>query len=102
MPPTTGATTLADTNPSAHRLVAWPWRERGKAATAMDWPMGIIGAATTPWAKRQKTSSHRLVAMPQPARVTTKPRIESRNNRLRPSLVDSQPTQPVTTEEPMT
>ena len=40
--------------------------------------------------------------MAQPTSVTVKPAMASRNRRRRPSAEDSQPTQPVTIEAPIT
>src|SRR5262245_26202214 len=91
MLPTIGPTTGPNTAPMPHITMAAGCRWRGKVASRIAWPSGMMGAPKQPWAMRAKIKVSRLPARPHSRDDTVKPSTV-KNIRLRqPSRLDSQP-----------
>src|SRR5436190_11371121 len=91
MAPRMGPTTGPNTAPTPHMTSANGCRWRGKVASRMAWPIGMIGAPNIPWATRARMSVSKLLAIPHRKEETVNPSTVP-NIRLRqPSRLDSQP-----------
>ena len=71
--------------------MARPYRSGGLMLNSTVWVIGIIGAAATPCSMRNRTSSGRLVAIPQSTEVAVKAPILANSMGLMPNLAASQP-----------
>ena len=84
-PPSAGPRIGPSTAPAPQTAIAWPCFSGGLMSSSTAWESGISAAPNSPWSRRNRTISARLVAMPHSIEATVKPAMEIRNTILRPS-----------------
>ncbi len=85
--PNTGPITL----PAPQITITVACSSRGKVASTMPWPIGMIVAPNSPWPTRYRISESRLSATPHMNEQTVKPRTLKNITLRQPSRAASQP-----------